>query len=152
MQMNNDHSKRHHYYRNKVMFFKISFYVKFFLHAASNYGKFHNRKKYIWTAHPLNGFDFTKPYLYQGECRCKVLCTCKNHRILYSFGRGGLNIQRKAFVCVFFPFTFKDDQTNSWNTLYPRTLSQDPTLDERIVNMPYAGITRRDVFRPGPLN
>lgn len=67
-------------------------------------------------------------------------------------GGGGLNIQRKAFVCVFFPFTFKDDQTNSWNTLYPRTLSQDPTLDERIENMPYAGITRRDVFRPGPLN
>lgn len=67
-------------------------------------------------------------------------------------GGGGLNIQRKAFVCVFFPFTFKDDQTNSWNTLYPRTLSQDPTLDERIENMPYARTTRRDVFRPGPLN
>lgn len=30
MQMNNDYSKRHHYYRNKVMFFQISFYVKFF--------------------------------------------------------------------------------------------------------------------------
>lgn len=67
-------------------------------------------------------------------------------------GGGCLNIQRKAFVCVFFPFTFKDDQTNSWNTLYPRTLSQDPNLDERIENMPYARITRRDVFRPGPLN
>lgn len=36
----------------------------------------------------------------------------------------------KDIRCAFFQSTFKDDQTFSWNTLYPRTLGKEPDWDE----------------------